>query len=603
MSELSYAQRVMTFRALVRLVAGLLGGVALVLFAAGCENDAALSLLSLREVTPRDVEVGERIELRGAGFPRGRTARVLLRGTLYRPAAPPQPGFEARTDGIVTSDGSVEFDYDDRLQALFCGPRDAAMHTTFRGEVTVTFAAAAAGAPPAAASLPDVVLDLRPPPGSPALVERMRSEGERFAEAMGIVLDRSSVAQNGLAVENVREGSGAERGGLLPGDLITGFENVVVRNVADLTPPSGAASALAGAGAGAGLSNRSVALTVRRGADPEERALLLPMADYQARASLSLIGLMALMAVVAALTVFAPIPRGFRWAARRLATDRRGRRRSANAAWSLLPTLAIPLTVATPIVLREIVGSEPELITITLAIIAAAAALHAVAHGGGFGARLGAAASAIMPLLPTLFAVGGAGLLTGATRITEASHVQGAWIWEFLALRGFAPLAMTALALGGLLLSDGGDIPRFGRVGRVAHAGRRAMLYSMGTLLTIALLGGWQSPLASSSHGASIVGALLFMGKSAAIGEGLSSLRRVIPTMSAWRSSLWSIGTALLVVGAAFAAPFEAKWDAIGDSRLVAWGLTAALSVIAMRAAWLIVDGARSSAPKLDPFI
>src|SRR5688572_26532360 len=176
----------------------LLGALLAVL--TGCEREAPLSLVTVTEVAPRDVERGERIEVTGAGFPRGRRARLLLQGTLHRAGAEPRRGFEAQAEGIVVSERSLEVVYDDRLQALLCGPEGQAAHTTFRGEVTVAFAAAIPGAPPASASLPGVVLDLRPPPPAPALSKRLREGGERFIEASGITIDEAAEVRGGLLI-------------------------------------------------------------------------------------------------------------------------------------------------------------------------------------------------------------------------------------------------------------------------------------------------------------------------------------------------------------------------------------------------------------------
>lgn len=571
----------LSFRRAHRFVLGLLL-VCLSLLLAGCDESAPLSLLTLREVTPRDVEVGERIEISGAGFPRGRTARVVLRGTLHRPGAAPLPGFEARTEGVVVSESAIETTYDARLQSLFCGPGDSAVHTTFRGEVVVVFAAAVPGAPPASASLAGVVLDLRPPPGSATSISRMRAEGERLLDQSGIVVDRTTAAPNGLMIESVRAGSAAERAGLLAGDLLVSFDGVQVRTPADVVPPATARSARVG---------------IRRGGDPTEQTELLAIEDYHAQATLAPIVLITLLAALAAMWMFAPTPRAARWLARRLRV-RAGSRRPAG--WSFVPLLAIPLTVAVPLAMRELVGAEPELVSIALFTLAASMALHGVTAEGGLAAAIRAAVAGTLPFVPAALAVGAAGVLTGAARITEASHVQGSAPWEFVALRGFSALALFSIASGALAMPQA-ETPVFGRAGRAARAGRHALLFTMATLLTIVFLGGWQSPFEGRGAGLAMVGAVLFVVKAAALGTLAEAARGALPVPSLVRRALLMTGAAVATIGLSLAATLESRL-AIVDAHLVGWGLSALFVIVSVRTAWLVLGFTERQEPRLDPF-
>src|SRR5579863_10571551 len=74
--------------ALALTFAYLLGG------AGSCAVDAGPELVRVLEIAPREAETGERIALIGDGFPAGKPAQVVFRGTLRRPGERPMKGAE-----------------------------------------------------------------------------------------------------------------------------------------------------------------------------------------------------------------------------------------------------------------------------------------------------------------------------------------------------------------------------------------------------------------------------------------------------------------------------------------------------------------------------
>jgi hypothetical protein len=548
----------------------------------GCERDAPLSLLTVREVAPRDVEVGERIEITGSGFPRGRAARVILEGTLHRPGAEPRRGFEVRAEGVVVNESTVELAYDARLQSLFCGPESGAVHTTFRGDATVAFAAAIPGAPPAAATLPGVVLDLRPAPGN-AVSTRMRLDGERFLESEGIVVDSNQDVRGGLLLAAVHDGSAADRAGLLAGDLLVSFDGVLISSAADVVPAPTA---------------QRVTLGIRRGGDPNETPLIMAVDGYRPRPAILPLVITALLAAAASLWLFAPLPRSLRWLARRIGRTDLASKRTSDVLSDFLPLAAIPLTVALPLILRELVGAEPEIVSILLATLFGTFVLHALAGEGGVGAALRRAATSVLPILPAALAIAAAGVLTGATRLTEASHAQGGWLWEFLALRGFSNFVLFAVAMLGLSIPEETFSP-FGRAGRVRRAGSRAAVYTLASITTIALFGGWQSP---TSGYAELTGAALYCAKAGLLGGAVLTIRSILATPKVRTRGAIVFALASGVAGAATLASLENRYATAADVRLVAIGLSAILAVAALRIGWLTIRLGREPAPRLDPF-
>src|SRR5262249_41103708 len=155
-------------------------------------------LITADELAPREAEIGDRLEVRGNGFPKGRAARVGFRGALHRPGEPPARA-DIETEGMATSAQKIELTLTEALEAAFCGRGDRAAHTTFRGEVEVAFAAVAPGAPPVAAEVRDVVLDLTPPSPARSVLLARRAEAERALAFLGLTVDDTQAPSGGLA--------------------------------------------------------------------------------------------------------------------------------------------------------------------------------------------------------------------------------------------------------------------------------------------------------------------------------------------------------------------------------------------------------------------
>src|SRR3954465_9158108 len=146
-----------------RLFALVLTAVAL-LASVGCvSTEAPPQLLNVLDFAPREAEVGDRLEVIGAGFPEGKTAHVLFKGTLNRPGHKPIKGVEIETEGASSSADKIEMTFTEGLQTAFCGAGDEAVHTTFNGDVIVSFPASTGGALPITGSVRGVRVDFRPP--------------------------------------------------------------------------------------------------------------------------------------------------------------------------------------------------------------------------------------------------------------------------------------------------------------------------------------------------------------------------------------------------------------------------------------------------------
>src|SRR5208282_4641239 len=81
-----------------------------------CSRDGAPQLVRVSEITPREVELGDRVAVVGDGFPPGRQARVTFRGTLHRPGERPVRDAEIVTAGLAAGPQQVEIAFSEATQ-------------------------------------------------------------------------------------------------------------------------------------------------------------------------------------------------------------------------------------------------------------------------------------------------------------------------------------------------------------------------------------------------------------------------------------------------------------------------------------------------------
>ncbi|MBN9166943.1 MAG: hypothetical protein J0I07_38790, partial [Myxococcales bacterium] len=179
----------------------------------GCERQIAPPLVEVTELTPREIEPGDRLEIRGNGFPQGRTGRVTLEGTVFRPGEPPMRGVSIDTEGTVATPDRLELVVREALAEQLCGRGDWAAHATFRGDVEVAFASDNQGAPPLVGVLRGVELDVMPSSARASVLEGRIAEGRRVLAFFGIAPGAPS--PRGLPIEQVGAGSPAERAGMI----------------------------------------------------------------------------------------------------------------------------------------------------------------------------------------------------------------------------------------------------------------------------------------------------------------------------------------------------------------------------------------------------
>lgn len=487
---------------------GLALAAVLILGGDSCGRLSSPQLVTVLDLAPREVEVGDRVAITGQGFPPGKAARVTFRGTLHRPGERAERGAEIVVAGNVMAPDRIEMVVGEETQALFCGAADRALHTTFEGDVEVAFAAAARGAPPVAGVLSRATFDVRPAARAGADAER-DAEGERVLSWLGVHVSGGVAAGAGLAVESVEAASRADRAGLAAGDVIASFDGVRVASPGDVLPAPGEHEASVGVrrSGDAGEATRTIAVEGLRRAPPVElfAAALVVLA---ALAVIVLFGAPTRPAIASALQRIVARVRARVGSARGL-----GRALAGAALESLPPANASAAVDAFACALLLVMPFGQYLVAaqidVGLLFTAAATALASaalVASGNAWrGAR--AAAHVAWQHAPAAASVACVVVSTGSMRMREVMRAQGGYPWDWLAFRSPAALAALLLLVSCALVEPEvrpairlaawieGDPPALAeRRGAWLGAACRAHRIVIAGLTSALFLGGWLLP-------------------------------------------------------------------------------------------------------------
>src|SRR5258706_12729825 len=105
---------------MTRLLALFFTLLALCVASSGCvSTEAPPQLLNVLDFAPREAEVGDRLEVIGAGFPEGKTAHVVFKGTLHRPGRKPIKGVEIDVDAASSTAAKIDMMFTEGLEASF----------------------------------------------------------------------------------------------------------------------------------------------------------------------------------------------------------------------------------------------------------------------------------------------------------------------------------------------------------------------------------------------------------------------------------------------------------------------------------------------------
>jgi hypothetical protein len=521
-----------------------------------CADDPIVPLVQLSGVAPRQVELGDKLEIEGDAFPQGHKARVIFAGTLNRAGEATDADGEVDIQGDVVAPDRIEVGATEAVVAAFCGAGSSAVHTTFEGSVTVIFATQQAGAPPVSGNLQHVVIDVLPTAAGQARYLANGEDGDKLLRASGVRVE--SRASGGLVVTNVEPQSRAAIAGLAPDDVILAANGSHAIGVADLAPPSGSSSMTL-------LVQRlgGTARTVTLGIDGSHSDAPMRFAMPAALAS----GIALLLALLAA----SP-GRFFVWLRRRLAAPPL-RSTPSNVlvrALGLVTASTIPLLVP---------SADVGLVSLVLFTGALAVALLVGTESERTpGRALLLCASRIVPVAGAL---AGALTLAGSLRAGELVAAQSAAPWGFFALRSPAHVALAFVcctwpAAKGWTLS-------------LSSVANELIATLHAALIVVVFFGGWRLPLSPHAHGGFIwLATVWFVAKSALTATIIRRLHGALPSrpFAALLRSAWLRFVPLAALATVGAVLWERHITSRGVEAATTFGLTALAIVALLQLAW-----------------
>lgn len=502
----------------------------------GCASEPPVALLDVEAFAPSEVDVGDRLEVLGSGFPEGKLATLTFHGDLHRPGREPVRDVEIVARAATTSPTRIAVVLTDALQTEFCGRGDAAEHTTFHGDVIAAFSPKKTRAAPITGTVHGVVLDVESPNVSKPTAEYRMRDGERALQFFGIKL--SEVPGHAVVVAAVQPDSRAERAGLQAGDTLIEFDGVSVRSAIDLVPSG---------------ERHFADLTMRRGRIDGPLARRIDVSGFKpvAPSELQLAALLIGVAAAIVLLFAAPSSRLLTWAARRTATRLRATAPNGSLKVRLLAALralksAMPFDALPPASITRVVphslllgvscvltliayGRALVLPEIDLLILLVGSSTIAVTIGlvcGGFEqvrngpsrwslrAALQRAFVLVCLELPSYAATACVVMTTGSLRAEDVVLAQGGSPWRFGALSSPTLLLSLVLVLVAAipeLIETASELPEADSIVVGAEHGRRRVTLSLlviadfmrvlvtSGLVATMLLGGYRLPLVTAS--------------------------------------------------------------------------------------------------------
>lgn len=552
---------------------------------AACARDPLPQLLTVRDVSPREIELGDRLEVAGAGFAQGRPAHVHLHGIAERPGEDPE-SLEVELTGDVITPERISIAVDETVLGKLCGTGLHATHTTFEGSAEVLFAATTEGAPPVTGIVSHVVLDAYPTSTPRAQLDARAAEGARFLENAGLRLRDGA---DSFVVESVAPGSAADRAGLLVDDVVVAASGVRVTTRGDFAPPPSALS---------------VPLAVRRGGSEREETRVIDLEASAAPLSSRLLVPALLVALAMLLVLFGASAPGrvVPWLRRRLHEGPRGSilrelvPGGRPVVRHALPALALAATVAAPL------AAGCDAAALALAVVFGRVVAGLTGHEVDGTRPVARALSALATGLPLLAITLGTVFITGSRGAGELVASTANAPLACAAFRSPVHLALAATALlYGIAPAVGrestlvGD-PTLVRQLRALSAWEWLAAWIQSALVALVFFGGWRAgsaPVAASGA--------LFALKTAALFAIAVALRSALGSSSPSRAAH---GALLRGVPAAIGLTVCARlWEEHVGARVVQMG--AAVATVAIVVA-LFVGVARKRPVTerigLDPF-
>jgi NADH:ubiquinone oxidoreductase subunit H len=584
----------------------------------GCHTRTPLELLVVHRLDPERASAGDRVLVSGEGFPEGRSATVTFRGDLLRAGLPKQSDVRIVAQAAPAERGSVAIAFDRAMERRFVGKGGSAVHTTFVGDVQVTFQPDADGSMPLFGAAHGVRFDVLP---SAEATVTSDAPAEHSALSFLGLAATPAPSGRGLTIDAADPDGRAFAAGIRRGDLIVEVDGISVLSEADLTVRGG---------------QRVAHVVVERSGRPlpalavdVEGLSPLGIEDLIGAASVVLLScvLLALQTTRVSLLCrwlerlaeprrpeHAGAPaRGFGFVSALLPPEGRGRELVVPA---VVPLVAVLLAFGWLAMGRALLSADSDLLALGMGtaialVIARAADGVARRRKAPLRGFVSGAGRALVCVLPAIGAVLGAVVASGRFVVAEIVADQGGAPWRWAGMRNPGLLVLLVLLLASALpdvAARGAEPPIEGLPERPPHlpSARRAVLrvaesaylWTICGLSVVLFLGGWRVPgVASATQEASralcAVGAVLFLVKLWVIALFLGAIRRRAGRIALEHVSPMALRLGLpatffaLVLATAWTAAQDGLRSTVGADFLgyVAVMLTAALAAYIVAAA------------------
>lgn len=593
----------------------------------GCSRaDQRFDLLTVLDITPREVDLGDRIEIIGVDFPEGKPVKITFQGDLHRPGRPVEKNVAIEVDTVSSSSSRIGFELTQGLHDRLAGVGPDAIHTTFRGNVLVAFPSTAPdGVKKEVTGVRDAVIDVRPPTMRRSIIEAREKKGEEVLAALGIELDDSSPTSGGLkikAISDQADAIAAKNAGLLPGDLLVSFDGVNVASKADMVPTG---------------SSRFADVGILRGGQLEYRKLEVSKIAKGVPTDLVGAGIMLLVAILTVGIFMSPTAGIITWVERRMAgrmQSRVGPNRSgpqgflqwlADGIKSILKEDIIPAEADGPMFRLApylvFVGVSATFVVmpfgqyliaadLDIGILFVVAVTSLVTIGlmtGGWASNnkwsllggIRSAAQIISYEIPAAVSIVCIVMMTGSLRMQDIIRAQGGLPWDWYMFRNpvvfllFFLYFITALAEGNRAPFDlpeaeselvaGYSTEYSGMRYVFFFFGEWANVFVMAGIASALFLGGWQVPFVDplvqgSSFWWQALGAFIFLSKAWVLVFVVIWIRWTLPRIRI--DQLMNLCWKWLVPGAFIAFVLTALWTIWSPEGPVRWAISGATFLV-----------------------
>lgn len=519
----------------------------------GCHDDSrGPNLLVVNGLSPARLGPADQLEIAGSGFPPSRAVDVVFRGDLHRPGREVERDVEIVARTQTSTSRSLSVAMTKELQSAFTGPDGEGLHTTFRGEVVVSYSPPKAGMA-IRGTLSDVVLDVSAPLLPPVLQRQRDLQTKEALGFLGITLGESGCCVVAAAVGR------AAAAGIKAGDQLVSMEGVSVQEPGDLIPQG---------------RTRSAQLTLRENADGPvvRRDVDVQGFRHAAPSELRMAVLLVLGMATAVWLMYGPGNTLLSWVVRLLAERKPAwSGRLPSAAWlrhkgrstlGRITTNEVPehamarlfgvlcfvgmavlttlLSLRVELVARELDVPLLSLFTATLSILCAS--IHVTSHGGwrSLGVVKGLLSTVIFQL-PLLCLVVMVGLTVGTLSAGELMGAQTPWPHGWLAFHDPGLMLLGLLAFVSLIPTVTGVGPVTRQSAGKVGGSTLLLLQSVEDwvkvlIIVVATLGGSRLPFVSASDQFGTLGWQL-------VGAGLLQLKCLLAMglLSAMRSLLGGV--------------------------------------------------------------